>query len=392
LVKLFLKLGTISFGGPAVYIAMMEAEAVGRRQWLNSQQFLDRLGLTYLIPGPNAVEMAWQIGQHRSGLVGALAAAAAFTFPAAAISTVLAVAYTHYRTLPAFDLESCLRGIKPVVVALVAAAACRLAPAALGGWQLLVIAGGVAAASLAGCDEVSALLGGAIVGALLLRLTRRPPPSDPPCPSPQGGAVAIGQAAMLGTTGSAIVGAAASGAVPFTLGKLALFFLKVGAVMYGSGYVLVAYLEGGLVTQYGWLSHSELLDAVAIGQVTPGPFLSTVSFIGYLLGARTSGPWLGLGGAAVATAAILLPGLMLAGLLAPWLPRLRGAQWTALLLDAVGAAAWALMAAVTWKLGAQTLGDWPTWLVALAAFGLSLPGKLSPLWLILGGLLLGMVL
>ncbi len=392
LTRLFAKLGAVSFGGPAAYIAIMEQEVVEQRAWLSRRDFLDLVGTTYLIPGPNAVEMAAHLGYQRAGALGSLAAGLSFTLPAVVISLVLGWAYLSFGTLPA--VEPFLYGIKPVVLGIIFAAVWRLGRAGWKNWQTLVVGLAAAAAVLAGCDEVLTLLAGTLLGAVLLRLTSPSPPQEPKsddrAPSACAGVIGLSapvSAGALGSTaGAAATTAAATGGV--ALWKLALFFLKVGVVWYGGGYVLVAYMEGGLVRDYRWLTHQQLLDAVAIGQITPGPMLSTVTFVGYLLG--------GVPGGLVSTGAILLPSFVIVAAANPWIPRLRRWSWTARLLDAVSAAAVGLTAAVLVTLGYGILlaSGQPgqgvllrltAWGLAAGSAAVMLRFKLSPIWLILGG-------
>jgi chromate transporter len=393
LARLFLKLGATSFGGPAVYIAQMEREAVERRGWLSREQFLDLIGITYLFPGPNAVQMANHLGFRRAGILGCLLAGAAFTLPGAVISGALAWCYLAFGSLQ--QVEPFLLGVKPIVVGIIFAALCRLGKSGLRGWQLLAIGAAVTVASLAGCDAVLTLLAGGLIGTLLLRWTRRG--ARPPTEISAGAAAA---AAVLGGASSsqaaqavvATAGAVTIAMIPAVpLWKLGLFFLKVGAVLYGGGYVLVAYLEGGLVQDHGWLSQQQvlsqqqLLDAVAIGQITPGPLLSTVTFVGYLV---TRSPV----GALIATVAVLLPSFFFVAAAQPFIPKLRRWRWAGLFLDAVTAASIGLMAAVTITLGGGTLADWPSWLLAIAAAAVSLRWNTAPLWLVLAGAAAGRLL
>lgn len=388
LTRLFLKLGTVSFGGPAVYIAAMQREAVERRGWLSRGQFLDLLGVTYLLPGPNAVEMANQVGFCRAGILGCLTAGTALMLPAALISGVLAWVYKAYGELP--QVESLLLGIKPVVLGIVFAAVCRLAKSALKNWQAVLIAAGVAAVSLVGGEVVLALLAGSLIGVALLRLTRRGNHAPPPAAAGLAAATVAGTASAAHASGALIAAAGAAplaGAAVVPLWKLGLFFLEIGAVLYGSGYVLAAYLHGGLVSGSSWLSderllsEQQLLDAVAIGQITPGPLVSTVTFVGYLL-ADTPG-------AVVATVAILLPSFVLVAAVNPWIPRLRRSRWAGLFLDAVTAASIGLTATVLVTLGRGTLVDWPGWLLAVSAAAFMLRWDIAPLWLVAAGAAVG---
>ncbi len=385
LAKLFLKLGTISFGGPAAHIAIMEHEVVTRRGWLSGNQFLDLISVTNLIPGPNAVEMANHVGYRRAGLLGSIVAGTCFTLPAVLITAVCAFVYQRYGTLP--EVKPFLDGIKPVVLAIVFAAVCRLGYRAFRGWQLLLIGTGVAGASLAGCDTIATLLIGSLLGVLLLRITRRSKPPSGKSGLVSAGVISVGtaraaQAASVPLAIGTATAAAVSTSVP--LWKLGLFFLKISVVLYGGGYVLLAYMEGELVGDYGWLTEQQLLDAVAIGQLTPGPLLSTATFVGYLVA--------GWPGAAVATLGLLLPSFVLVAAVNPLIPRLRQSVWASRFLDAVGAASIGLMAAVTITLSRATLVDWPAWLLALVAAALALRWKIAPGWLVLAGAVLGRLL
>lgn len=400
LARLFLKLGTIGFGGPAVHIAIMEEEVVKRRKWLSHQQFLDLMGATNLIPGPNSTEMAIHIGYQRAGLKGLVVAGFCFLVPAILITTVLAAAYVSFGHLP--QAAPLLAGIRPVVLAIILAAVWRLGRKALRGARLGLIALAVAAAPLIWPGhEVLALLVGSLLGSLMLAMTgwQDDPPSqassDPPPAGPQASGLGLLSAAPLaGVTATATLSASA------TLLAVFLFFLKVGAVLYGTGYVLVAYLEGELVHQLGWLTSDQLIDAIAIGQFTPGPILSTATFIGYLL-MEGQGFGMQLAGAAVATVGIFLPSFLLVAVTGPIIPRLRSWKATALFLDSVNAASLGLMAAVVIKfsyplllvLDADQAAVGVAWvsLALLAAASIaSLKYKVSPAWIVLAGALVGM--
>ncbi len=387
LAKLFLKLGTVSFGGPAAHIAVMEHEVVQRRGWLTQQQFLDLIGVSKLIPGPDSTELVAFIGHHRAGRLGALVAGTCFVLPAVLLTSGVAWSYVRYGSLP--KAAPLLYGIPSAVVAILTLALWRLGKKSLSTWQTALIGLGVAAASLAGRDTVLTFLAGSALGIVLIAGTRRRPTSP------------AATCALL--AGNAAAASAAAGA-SVSLLKLALFFLKVGAVLYGSGYVLVAYLQGGLVDQNHWLTQQELLDAVAVGQLTPGPLLSTAAFIGYLKG--------GAAGAGVATVAIFAPSFVFVMLTAPWIARLRKLRGTAVVLDAVNAASIGLMIAVTVNLAADlatghSLRDIltiagavnvaairqhvPRVLIALAALAVALRWKPAAAWLVLGSILAGLV-
>ena len=383
LARLFLKLGAISFGGPAAYIAIIEDEAVERRGWLSREHFLDLMAATNLIPGPNAVEMAAHVGYCRAGFLGAIVAGGCFTLPTVLIATGIAFAYVHFGIGDGAQsrIEPLLHGIQAAVLAIVFAAVWRLGRRALETWQLLLIGTGVAAAFLVGVDPITALLIGSLLGAVLLSCS----PSSPVKPIVGLATVGVGGSARAATTVAAtgaVIGATTATAVP--LWQLGLFFLKVGAVFYGSGYVLLAYLQGDLVNDYGWLTQQQLLDAVAVGQITPGPFLSTATFVGYVLA--------GVPGAVVATLGILLPSFFFVAAVNPLIPRLRNSRWASRCLDAVVAASIGLMGAVTIELTRSTLIDWPRWLIAITAVGIGLRWKVTPAWLVLGGAVAGWLL
>ena len=367
LASLFLKLGTISFGGPAAHIALLEGEVVQKRRWVTKQQFLDMLGAANLIPGPTSTEMAINVGFVRAGWVGLCLAGASFILPAALITGAFAWAYVRFGGLP--QAASVLAGIKPAVIAVIAIAIWRLGKTAVKDVGLAVLGGLSLAAFFFGLNPILILFGGGLLGMLAKRLAGLRaagswlfPPLFP-----------LRRASAL----TLLSVAAATGAARPSIGRIAVFFLKVGAVLYGGGYVLLAFLEQGLVQQHAWLTRQQLLDAVAIGQFTPGPVLSTATFIGYILG--------GARGAAVATLGIFLPSFFYVGLLAPVLFRLRKSPWIAAFLDSVNVCAVALMGGVMFRLAVDALRGWPTWVIAALSLGVLLRWKASPAWIVLGG-------
>jgi len=374
LTALFLKLGSICFGGPAVAIAAMQAEAVERRGWLTREQFLDLLGATYLIPGPNAIQMAGHIGYRRAGVLGSVLAAAAFTLPAVLISGGLAWCYVRFGKLP--QVEPVLYLVKPVVLGLIGLAVVHLGKKACASWPRAAVGAAVAAFSLAGGDALLTMLLAGLLGAVFLGCVQRgKKPGTPLAAGMLAAGAALGKGSAAKAAGplaaAALTGATAgAGASTATLWTLAVFFLKVGALLYGGGYVLIAYLQHGLVGEYGLvgehgqLNEQVLLDAVAVGQITPGPLLSTVTFIGYWL--------LGWPGACVATVAVLLPSLVFVTAASPWIPRLRRLWWTGLVLDAVSAAAVGLTLAVALRLGWAVLVDWASCLLTAATIAVGL--------------------
>lgn len=380
---LFLKLGFLAFGGPAAHVAMMEDEVVERRGWMSRQHFLDLLGATNLVPGPNSTEMTMHVGYERAGWRGLFVAGACFIGPAVLITGALAALYVRYGALP--EVAPFLVGIQPAVLAIIAGALWKLGKKAIPGWPLAVLATVVAAAVLWGVGEVWALLAGGVVGAVALRASgQRSDAASRLLPilflQRGAGGVAVGAAA------STAVGAAAS----VSIGKLFWFFLKVGSVLYGSGYVLVAFLEGGLVGELGWLTQAQLLEAIAIGQFTPGPVLSTSTFVGYVV--ASSAGLSPVAGAAAATLGIFLPSFVFVWILNPLIPKLRSSAWLSAFLDAVNASAVALMAAVTLELGAEVLVSWPAVGIAGVAAVAVLRFKVSVVWVVLGGAALGWAL
>ncbi|HTO71488.1 MAG TPA: chromate efflux transporter [Myxococcota bacterium] len=364
--RLFLRLGTTAFGGPAAHIALMEDEVVTRRGWLTRERFLDLLGAANLIPGPNSTELAIHIGHARAGWPGLLVAGFCFIAPAALLVTALAWAYVRFGALP--QLAGLLYGVKPVVIAVVLQALWRLFRAAIRGWETALVAAAAAAANALGAGEL-AVLGAAAAGTAVVAAARATPKSDA-----GGGAAALFAAALPG-------GGAAAGAVG--LWPLFAFFAKVGSVLFGSGYVLLAFLRSGLVEERHWLTEAQLLDAVAVGQVTPGPVFTTATFVGYVLA--------GGAGAAAATAGIFLPAFVFVALSAPFVPRLRSSRVAAALLDGVNAASLALMAVVTVHLAMAALVD-PLSVAVAAVSAVALFGfGANSAWLVAAGAAIGLV-
>ena len=368
LARVFLKLGTIGFGGPAAHIALMEDEVVRRRRWLSREAFLDYLGATNLIPGPNSTELAIHIGHARAGWPGLLVAGASFILPAVVIVTAVAWAYVRFGTLPA--AESVLYGVKPVVIAVVAQALWGLGRTAIKSRALAALAVGATVAAAAGVHELIILAACGAVMALARGVYRT-----------VGGSGAAGVALLAGPNLITLGGTAAPAAVPVNLGPLFGVFVKVGAVLFGSGYVLLAFLRADLVERLGWLTERQLLDAVAVGQITPGPVFTTATFIGYVLR--------GWPGALVATVGIFLPAFIFVAVSGPLIPRMRRSPTVAAALDGVNAASLALMAVVTWQLGRAALVDPFTTLLAAVSLLLLLDARINSAWLVLGGALAG---
>lgn len=375
---LFLKLGIISFGGPAAHIALLETEIVRKREWVTRQQFLDMLGAANLIPGPTSTEMAINVGFVRAGWAGLCVAGACFILPAALITGAFAWAYVRFGALP--QAISVLGGIKPAVIAIIAVAIWRLGKGAVKDAWLALLGGLSLVAFFFGLNPIAILFGGGVAGMLARRLS---------VTNRAGAAIWLPlfqhQTRLRLVKFAAVVSVAVLPATTKpSLGRIALFFLKVGAVLYGGGYVLLAFLEQGLVRQHAWLTQQQLLDAVAIGQFTPGPVLSTATFIGYILG--------GAPGAAVATVAIFLPSFFYVALLAPVLFRLRQSAWMSAFLDSVNISAVALMAGVTFRLAVDALRGWPAWAIAGTALTVLLRWKVNPAWIVLAAGLAGLLL
>jgi chromate transporter len=362
---LFLKLGFVAFGGPAAHIALMRDEVVTRRRWVTEQQFLDLLGASNLIPGPTSTELAIYLGYARAGWRGLVLAGTLFILPAALISLALAWVYVRYGSTP--QAVWLLYGIKPVIIAVVVQAIWALARTAVKGWLLAAIGALVLGLYAAGVNEIVLLLG---AGVLVMaarnagRLRQRPR--------------ALVLLPMLGAPALSTAGAASVDPV-----SLFFVFLKIGAVLYGSGYVLLAFLRNDFVVRLGWLTDQQLIDAVAVGQLTPGPVFTTATFIGYIVA--------GTSGAALATLAIFLPSFVFVAIVYPMVPRLRGSAWMSAFLDGVNVAAIGLMLAVTWQLGRSAVIDGPSAALALVATILLLRWRINSVWLIAGAGVIGTV-
>ena len=367
LALLFLRLGTTAFGGPAAHIAMMEEEVVRRRNWLTHEEFLDLLGATNLIPGPNSTEMAIHVGHRRAGWPGLLVAGASFILPAVVIVFALAWVYVRFRTLP--QVDALFYGVKPVMIAVVVQALWGLGRTAVK--STLLAAAGIATvvALLLGAHELVLLFAaGTTLAAAQWVDDRHAMPPAPP----------------LLVSGLPLAAVAAGTGAPFSLGVLFLSFLKIGAVLFGSGYVLLAFLRAELVERLRWLSEAQLLDAVAIGQVTPGPVFTSATFIGYVVG--------GVPGGVVATVGIFLPAFVFVALSGPLVPRLRRSRTAGAFLDGVNVASLALMFVVTLQLARAAIVDVPTVVLALTSAVLLLRYSLNSVWLVLAGSVAGIAL
>ena len=366
-IGLFLKLGATAFGGPAAHIGLMHDEIVRRRQWLTDQEFLDLVGATNLIPGPNSTEMAIHVGYRRAGWPGLVLAGLGFITPAVIIVGVLAWFYVQFGATP--QAQWLLYGIKPVVIAIIAQALWNLGKRATKSLFLVLIGLIVLGLYFSGVNEIALLFAGGIVAMLIANRSRL--------------LLAVKDAPLLLPGSLGLLGPALLSTASFSLPLLFLTFLKIGAVLYGSGYVLLAFLRADFVVRYAWLTDRQLLDAIAVGQVTPGPLFTTATFIGYILG--------GIPGALLATLGIFLPSFIFVALSGPFIPRIRNSPWLGAFLDGVNIAALGLMAAVTWQLGKASLIDLPSILIAGLSLGLLVRLKINSTWLILGGGILGLL-
>lgn len=377
LALLFLRLGATAFGGPAAHIAMMEDEVVRHRQWLAREEFLDLLGATNLIPGPNSTEMAIHIGYRRAGWAGLLVAGGCFILPAVLIVGVMAWAYARFGRLP--QAEGLLYGVKPVVLAIVLQAVWRLGRSALKTKTLAGVCVAAAMINFFGGNELAVLFGtGAAVAATGFVTSRK---------SGGGGSLLLGIApgvGLAGAAGAAGTASAASAAAAFGLWPMFLFFLKVGSVLFGSGYVLLAFLRADLVNRWHWLTESQLLDAIAVGQITPGPVFTTATFIGYFMG--------GAPGAVLATVGIFLPAFFFVAVSGPLVPRLRRSPTAGAFLDGVNAASLALMAVVTLVISRSAFVDAPTIGIGVVGAVLLLRYKWNSARLILAGAAVGLLI
>jgi chromate transporter len=362
--QVFFKLGMISFGGPAAHISMMEEEVVEKRKWMGRQDFLDLVGATNLIPGPNSTEMTMHCGYERAGIPGLFVAGIAFVIPAVTITGFFAYLYATYGELP--QVEPFIFGIKPAVLAIIAAAILKLGKKALKNWELAVLGILVLLSVFLGVNEIVALLSAGVIGGLFFYLKSKV----------DGNFKALIPIILLQVPGASVK----------VIPAMNIFwtFLKVGSVLYGSGYVLFAYLDAELVSN-GWMTRQALIDAVAVGQITPGPVLSTATFIGYQL----SGFW----GAVAATAGIFLPSFFFVLLLNPLIPKMRKSPFLGYFLDSVNVAAVALMVAVLFVMSVDTLNNWRSIVIAVISlvitFGFK---KMNSMWTVIGGSVLGYLL
>lgn len=367
--KLGLKLGFTAFGGPAAHIAILHEEAVKRRRWLTDEKFLDLVGATNLIPGPNSTEMVIHVSYLYAGLPGLVVGGVSFILPAVVMVTILAAVYERFGSLP--QVEGVLYGIKPVVISLILSALVKLGKKAIKTTFLGVVAVVVLGLYLLGVSELLLLLLSGMAVMVVLLFRNKPEYKEMP---------AFIMPIMTAGTSISIL----SQAVAFNLNRMFLIFLKIGSVLYGSGYVLLAFLRADFVQRLGWLTDQQLVDAVAIGQLTPGPVFTTSTFIGYLLG--------GLSGGLLATVGIFLPSFIFVAISNPIIPHIRNSNVGGAILDGVNVASLGLMAAVTIQLMLASVVDVPTLLIAITSVLLVFKYKTDSFWLILGSGLVGWIL
>jgi chromate transporter len=360
--KLFLRLGFTAFGGPAAHIAMMQQEVVEKRKWMSEQHFLDLIGATNLIPGPNSTEMAIHIGREKAGWIGLIVAGLCFILPAVFITGVFAWLYKQYGQLPA--VQPFIYGIKPAIIAVILAAVYPLAKKSLKSVDLGIIGASVLILSLLNYNEIYLMFGAGILALAFTSLKNTKTTNG------------ILPLTFLQISNTLFL--------PVTNINLFLIFLKIGAILYGSGYVLFAFLDSELVST-GLLSRQQLIDAIAVGQFTPGPVFSSVTFVGYQIN--------GWAGAAVSTVGIFLPSFVFVALLNPLIKRMRSSKLFAVFLDAVNVASVSIIVAVCCTMGKESISDWRTILIAVTSitltFGLK---KVNSAWIVLGGSLTGYLL
>ena len=358
----FLRLGFTGFGGAAAHIAMMEQEFVQRRKWLTREDFVDRVGAVSLLPGPSSTELAIYLGELRGGLAGLLIAGCSFILPSALLVGTLAWVYQKYGSAP--QIGALLFGVKPVVVALIVQAVWSLGRVAVKSKELALLALVVLGLATTHVSAVALLIGTGVAWVVAERFAGR-----------QASGKTAGAALVQGSA------AAASISLPSVVGVF-LYFLKVGAVLFGSGYVLLAVLRADLVEHLHWLTENQLIDAIAVSQGTPGPFFTVATFVGYVIA--------GWKGAVLATAGMFLPAFVFVAVTAKYLPKLRKSPMAGTFLDGVNAAAVALMAFVGWQFARETMLSATPIVMATVAMVLVMKFRVNSAWLVLGGALVGM--
>ncbi|MFO0794839.1 MAG: chromate efflux transporter [Candidatus Brocadiaceae bacterium] len=380
LAGVFFKLGIIGFGGPAAHIAMMEHEVVSKKNWMTREHFLDLIGATNLIPGPNSTEMAMHCGYHRAGWLGMIVAGLGFIIPATLITGAIAWFYQQYGSIP--DIKPIWYGIRPAVLAIIINAVYKFGKKALKNWQLGIVGAAVMIASLAGMSEVIVLLASGLLGMFWLSFGQKiehVKQSFFPLP------LLSAKPGYLKTAIAATALSAGQVAGNVSLVKLFLVFLKIGSVLFGSGYVLIAYLQDEIIDRLGWLTQQQLVDAIAVGQFTPGPVSSAVTFVGYQI--------IGIKGAILATIGMFLPSFFFVAMLNPLIPKMRTSKWVSCFLDSVNVGSVAIMAVAVIQLARASLINWQTWLIALMGVAVTfIFKKVNTLWIVIGSSIVGYLL
>lgn len=360
--SLFFKLGCISFGGPAVHIAMMQDEIVKKRKWMSDAHFLDLISATNLIPGPNSTEMTMHCGYERAGWKGLFVAGLCFIIPAVIITAAFAWAYMQYGSLP--QVQAFIYGIKPAVIALVVSALIALAKTAFSKTSSVILGLLTFIACMMGMNEIAALFACGFAGMALFFLRQK------------------NKSTIHSFTPLILM--SGKGMVTASTGKIFFIFLKVGALLYGSGYVLFSFLDAELVQQ-GLLSRQQLMDAIAVGQLTPGPLFSAATFVGWQMG--------GWQGALAATAGIFLPSFFFVAVITPLIPKMRKSAIAGAFLDAINAASVAVIAVVCIQMGRDAISDWKTSAIAIIALATTvLFKKINSAIVVIGGAVAGYLL
>jgi chromate transporter len=366
----FLKLGTIAFGGPAAHIAMMEDEFVRKRRWISKEDFLDRVAAASLIPGPSSTEVGIFIGRSLRGWRGLVVAGCCFIIPAAVLVSLIAAAYAHFGSLP--QAEGILRGIKPAVIAVILQALWNLGKTAAKTWGLGLIGVAAVVVNFMGASPLLVLAFAGVSSGVVCWLQKRRRNPTAFC----------GMGLSMMFSPASVTALAIAAAVPIRLGRLFLSFLKIGSLVFGSGYVLLAFLRSEFVDHLHWLTEKQLIDAVAVGQFTPGPVFTTATFIGYLVG--------GLPGAFFATLGIFLPGFVFVAISGPVIPKIRRSPAAGAVLDGVVVGSLALIAVVAWQLGKASVTDWLTVSILVVSVIAIFRFKVNSAWLILGAGIVGL--
>lgn len=347
IIKVFFKLGVMAFGGPAAHIAMMEDEIVEKRKWISREKFMDLIGTTNLIPGPNSTEMAILLGVERGGILGLILAGLSFILPSMAITLIFAFVYVEFNSIP--EVHNILNGIKPVVITMIIHALFRLGKSTIKSKAQIFLALFTGMMYLLNIGEISLLFLAGFIFTFFSNKDR--------------------------------INNKLKSIEPISSSLLFLLFFKIGAVLYGSGYVLLAFLETEFIEKLHIVTMPQLIDAVAIGEFTPGPIFTTSTFIGYILK--------GLPGAIFATIGIFLPSFIIVLLIKPIIPRLRNSPWTSSMLDGINVGALVLMTAVTIKLGISTLTNWLPIMIFIISFYVKSKFKLNSALLVVAGGFIG---